>query len=104
MPTYARARRELLQAEYCLAVCEGDVRQRLLRTYRHLRSLGVEELPAELRGELQTILREMTRFGPEHDRYGPARNALEHTMSGIRNRTGRKIAERIYRIHARLSH
>jgi hypothetical protein len=104
VPTYSRARRALLQAEYNLAVGEGDARQRLRRTYRHLRSLQAAGLPPQLRSEWQTVLREMTRFGPEFDRYGLVRNALEHTMSRIRNRTARKIAERIYRIHAHLSH
>jgi hypothetical protein len=99
--SYSRARRVLLSAERILAVGEGDVRRRLRMTYRHLRSLSAEELPAELRAEWKIILRDMTRCGPQEKHEW---SALEHTMRCIRNSTGKRIAERIYILHARLSH
>ncbi|SRR6266446_6377732 len=105
MARYSRAREKLMDAEYKLAVSEGHVRERLRRAYTPLRRLSAEDLPAELRDEWRAILREMTRHGPERDPDGHVwRNAIDHTMSRIRNRTGRKIAERIYRLRAQLLH
>ena len=104
MARYSRAREKLADAEYRLAVSEGDVRERLRRAYLPLRSLRPEELPLPLRRELREILEEMTRLGPARAPDGVVYlTAIEHTMSRIRNHTARKMAERIYRLHARLS-
>lgn len=104
MRAYSRARRLLLQAERYLAVGEGDVRERVKRAYLRLRTLQAGELPVELRSEWQAIIREVTRYGPEEDRYGLVRNSVDHTLLRMRNKTARRIAERIYRLHAYLSH
>lgn len=103
MARYSRAREKLMDAEYRLAVSEGDVRERLRRAYTPLRRLSAEDLPADLRDEWREILRELTRHGPERDSDGHVwRSSIDHTMSRIRNRTGRRIAERIYRLRAQL--
>ena len=98
---FLRAWKKLMDAEYQLAVGEGDVRQRLRRAYTILRRLQADELSAESREEWRAILSEMTRLGPERLRDGTVLNtAIDDTMSRIRNTTGRKIAERIYRLYA----
>ena len=104
MRPYSRARKLLLRAERYLAVGEGDARERVKRAYLRLRTLQAEQLPPELRSEWQAIAREVTRYGPQKDRHGLVRNAVEHTLLRIRNKTARRIAERIYRMHAHLSH
>lgn len=92
-----RCREKFHVALHLLAVSEGDVRSRLTEAYRHLRSLRDEDVPEELRAEWTSILRSLTRYGPEVGSDGTLfQSAIKHTMARIRNRTGKRIAERIY--------
>lgn len=94
---FLRAKEKLTDAVYRLAVGEGDVRSRLRRAYLPLRRLSAQDLPEKLQEEWRSILRELTRFGPEMGANSEVwKTAIEHTTSRIRNHTGRKIAERIY--------
>ena len=80
-------------------LAERDIRLR--SAYTPLRRLDADDLPLEFRDDWHAILDELTRYGPERGRDGHVwKNAVEHTTSRIRNRTGRKIAERIYRLRA----
>ena len=80
-----------------LAVGEGDVRSRLRGAYRYLRMLSPEEVPLALRDEWASILKSLTRHGPETGPDGELyRGAVDNTMTRIRNSTGRAIAERVY--------
>ena len=93
----SRCREKLLAALYCLAVREGDVRERLKGAHRYLRMLSEEELPQELREEWSSILSQLIRRGPELGPQGEVyKTALDHTLGSIKNVTGRRIAERIY--------
>lgn len=92
-----RCREKFNSTLRCLAVREGDVRQRLRGAYRYLHMLSENELPADLRQEWKAILEALTKQGPEFGPNGEVyRNALDNTMNHIRNSTGRRIAERIY--------
>lgn len=97
MPSYRRCHEKFHAALYRLAVAEGDVRERLRGVYRHLRMLSDEELPPDLREEWAAVLRALTCRGPELGPDGSTyQNALNHTLSRMKNSTGRKIAERVY--------
>ena len=92
-----RCREKFHAAIYRLAVGEGDVRDRLRGAYRHLRMLSENDVPPHLRKEWASILKSLTRLGPEIDSDGTVyRKSIDHTLSRIRNSTGRKIAERIW--------
>jgi hypothetical protein len=59
--------------------------------------LSEHDVPPHLRKELEAILTSLTRFGPEVDPDGTVyQKSINHTLSRIRNSTGRKIAERIW--------
>jgi hypothetical protein len=94
---YRRASEKTKAALHRLAVGEGDVRQRLKSAYWVLCQLSETDLPPELQNNLHSIKKELTRFGPETGPDGEIyKKAVDHTMSRIQNRTGRKIAEKIY--------
>jgi len=94
-----RCREKFHAALHRLAVAEGDVRSRLKGAYRHLRCLSEDQVPSDLRAEWIAILKALTRFGPECDPDGTLyQTAIDHTMSRIKNRTGRAMAERIYNL------
>ena len=97
MAQYRRCREKFRAAIYRLAVGEGDVRDRLRGAYRYLQILSERDVPPHLREEWASILTSLTRFGPEVDLDGTVyKKAIDHTLSRIRNSTGRTIAERIW--------
>ena len=97
MAQYRRCREKFHAAIYRLAVGEGDVRDRLRGAYRYLRMLSEHDVPPHLRKEWEAILASLTWYGPEVDSDGTAyRKSMDHTLSRIRNSTGRRIAERIW--------
>jgi hypothetical protein len=97
MAANRRCKEKFHAAIYSLAAGEGDVRSRLRRAHRHLKMLSEEEVPPNLRGEWLAILRALTRYGPEVGSNGEVyRRAVDHTMSRIKNSTGRAIAEKIW--------
>ena len=97
MTVNRRCREKFHAALYRLAVGEGDVRDRLRSAYRYLRMLSEDEVPPELREEWTSILLALTRHGPEIGPDGEIyQSAIDHTMSRVKNSTGRAIAERIY--------
>lgn len=99
-----RFREKMLAALECLAVREGDVRERLKGAHLQLMRLDRRDIPAEHRDEIASILSECTRYGPELFADGtPYRSALDHTMRRIRRATGRQIASRIFTIAIRVT-
>lgn len=97
MTGFRRCREKFNSALHRLAVGEGDVRARLRGAHRYLRQLSENEIPSELRSEWAEILQSLTRRGPELGPDGTVYNAaVVHTLSRMRNSTGRRIAERIY--------
>jgi len=96
---YSRCREKLSDVERRLAVGKGDVRERLRSAYKKLRMLREEECPPEMRRDFRWVMQQLTRYGPERDPDGtPFRSGIDHTMSRIRNSTGSRIAERIYKL------
>ena len=100
MRRYSRVREKLTNSLYRMATWEGDVRDRLRGAHRVLNQLSIDEMPPELRDSLGSVMHRLTRCGPERTRDGEIfRDAVTHTMSRIRNSTGRSIASDIYRMH-----
>ena len=104
MAQYRRCREKFRAAIHRLSVGEGDVRDRLRGAYRYLRMLSERDVPPHLRKEWVSILAALTRRGPEVDSDGTVyRKSVDHTLSRIRNSTGRKIAERIWALARELT-
>lgn len=93
-----RHREKFRRALYYLAVGEGDVRDRLHGAYNQIRVLREDEVPQEIRSEWLNILEELTRHGALIQSGVILKDALSHTLGRMKNKTARKIAERIYRI------
>jgi hypothetical protein len=101
-PRYRRCKEKFHAALHHLAVGEGDVRDRLRGADRYLSMLSEEEVPPKLRPEWNDLLLVLNKRGPVHGPDGLVyQNALDHTLSRMRNSTGRKIAERIYTLISR---
>lgn len=97
---YSRCREKLMVAEHKLAVGEGDVRERLRSAFKVLNTLQDDELPLGMRADWSWVMKQLVRFGPKIGRDGTIyKTAVDHTMSRIRNSTGKKIAERIYKLN-----
>ncbi|MFX1716741.1 hypothetical protein [Paraburkholderia sp. A1RO-5L] len=104
MRRYSRVREKLGAAVYRLAVGEGDVRARLVSAHWVLNHLRADELPPELREQWESIMRRLTRHGPELYSGEVFRDAVKHTMSRIKNSTGRVIATDIYALYSSFVH
>lgn len=96
---HSRARDKLELAVRALAIGQGDVRSRLKVAYKHLRRLSARNMPVQAHCELEGILNELTKHGPD---VKFELTAIEHTMRRIRNKTGRALAIRIYELRTML--
>lgn len=85
-------------ALYYLAVGEGDVRARLRRAYFQINSLREDEVPQDIRQEWVEIVRDLTARGALIESGIALKSDLDNTLDRMKNRTARKIAERIYRV------
>ena len=95
-----RAREKLRGAVHRLVVGEGDVRARLVSAHWLLNQLSASGLPKELQEPWRQLISDLTKRGPVLSPDGEVQTpACKHTMSRIRNSTGREIAERIYSLH-----
>lgn len=98
-----RHREKLRRAVYYLAVNEGDVRELLRAADNELRVLSDDEIPENIRDELKDILHQLTKKGALFHESGQViQTALDNTLSGIRNSTGKNISVRIYRLAVNL--
>ena len=101
---YRYAKEKLGRAVWRLAVGERDVRDRLRFVWKDMFRLQAEDLPPPLRKHLAWVQRELKKYGPEIGPNGQIyQNAIAHTLGRIRNTTGRKIAERIFKMYARVN-
>jgi len=81
-------------ANEALCVGEGDVRNRLVIAGEILSPLRPEDFPESLREDFCWIMQELTRWPGRHKREG----RIEATMARIRRKTGRRIAEHIWKM------
>ena len=87
------------QAVEQLCTGKGNVRERLIPVVTALVFLRVEDFPEELREDFEWVISESTKFHSEMPKY---RGDIEETMRRIRNSTGEKIAQRIFKLYSRL--
>lgn len=102
---FARASEKLRDAVHKLVTGTGDARSRTRRAYKSLSGLEPRQLPAELREDLKWVHRQVRRYGPLRERDGATiKNATDHTLGRIRNRTASVIADKIYQMYEELRH
>ncbi len=99
MTRYDYAREKLYIAMRSLASGPGDVRARLLNAFLTFHTLKPADFPTQYQKDWTWIIEQMTKYGPIHDYKGAIwKGSVENTMSKIRNRTGQKIANKIFDI------
>ena len=95
-----------------LATGPGDVRSRLYNAYMSFHPVQTGDLPEDLRDDFEWIQTQLTKY----DELYPGQKAklqeagmenhlpgsIRATLSRIKNKTGAKIAERIFRIYLEL--
>jgi hypothetical protein len=80
-----------------LCTGQGDVRKRLEAAVLTLLPLQVREFPKCVQEDFDWVIRESTRYKSQYPKF---RGDLEETMLRIRNSTGQKIAQRIFKIYS----
>lgn len=101
---YLYAKEKLLIAVEALATGPGDVRSRLKKAYWTFNRLKAEQLPPQMQEDWRWVLEQMTNRGPLLDQKGKVmRDSVENTMCRIKNRTGAKIAKKIFRLYWELN-
>lgn len=94
---YNYTREKMRNTVYELAIGSGDVRSRLREAFSKCWILSEENFPKELRNDWSWIKKEMNKYGPRRNSEREVRvDAIDNTMSKIKNKTGVKIARKIY--------
>ena len=91
---YANAK--LLDAIYCLAIGHGDVRSRLLWAFQQLWPIPRSKLPNDIKTKYDWIIKQLTKYKNPYENMDMS--DAEYTLSRIRNRTGAKIAQKIWEL------
>ena len=102
---YYYALEKLSNAVRILAVSEGDVRSRLLTAYQEFHTLREDDFPQELRADYVWILNELTKRKPQSEidmREWAMDGYVAANLQHIINRTGSRIAEKIYDLEHRV--
>ena len=94
---YSYAHEKLFEAMQGLALGAGDVRSRLEIAFESFYTLETHHFPKELQKDWEWVMKQMTRFGPLYRADGREwLSPVHHTMQRIKNKTGVKIAEKIF--------
>ena len=118
---YRYAYEKFESAVYLLAVCPGDVRDRLRAVWAEIGHLTPDHLPSKLHKDFNLIDRSLNRFeemypgqlaelnkkeaaSPGYKQRFPNHwpTPIEATLRRIKNSTGSKIARIIYKIYSTL--
>jgi hypothetical protein len=95
---------KLTDAIRCLATHPGDVRSRLIAAHMCLHTLQERDFPQHLHADWKWINRQLTRRDPVLDYKGDVLvGSVETTMRSIQNRTGAKIAKKLYELYWAIS-
>ena len=101
---YFYAREKLFDAVYSLVVGQKDVRSRLVNAYMQCHTLKAEHFPDELKKDWTWIQRELAKHGHVRNYKGEIQTgSVENTMNTIKNKTGSKIARKIFDLYCELS-
>lgn len=102
-PCYRYAREKLFSAIQVLATLPGDVRSRLLSAYAGFHPVKEDDFPDKLKKDWRWIEKSLTKCGPVYDHKGDvAVGSIENTLKRMQNRTGKKIAERLFHLFCEL--
>ena len=82
-----------------LCIGREDVRSRLQISVNILMALNADEFPEELREDFIWVIEQSTKCKSDTPEY---RSDLETTMRKIKNSTGKKIAERVFKMYSRI--
>ena len=97
-PLYAL--KQFHRAVEVLVTSPGDVRSRLLLAFEELVPIRPADLPEHLKPEFEWIKERLTRRQPEW--YERNLGRLGVTLKWMKNKTGVKIAQKIYDVQLRL--
>ena len=89
---------KLSDALYILTVHEGDACTRLARVLPKLKILSLSSFPKDLRDDFQWV-QSMIKKGNKN----PFSNVLPAKLTGIQNRTARKVIEKLVFIQDRIN-
>ena len=104
MVEYSYAKEKIFTAVEILAISPGDVRSRLVAAFMELHPLEGRDFPPDLRSTWAWIRQQLTRYGPVLNYKGEVRiGSVQNTMNRIQNRTGTKIAKKIYTLYQKLA-
>ncbi|MDD5681159.1 MAG: hypothetical protein PHI59_07960 [Candidatus Omnitrophica bacterium] len=97
---YSYVREKLFDGVYLLAVGQKDVRRRLIRAYLACHTLRAKDFPEEFRKDWEWIEKQLTKYGPVLNHKGEVWiGSVENTMTIIKNKTGSKIAKKIFDLY-----
>jgi hypothetical protein len=82
-----------------LCTGRGDVRSRLKVSGVDLIFLRAEDFPEHLRDDFNWIIKQLTKYKSEIPKY---EGNIDATMRRIKNSTGQKIAERIFKLYSEI--
>lgn len=102
---YSYAREKLFAAVEILATFPGDVRSRISRAYHEFHPLTEEHFPDELKNDWKWVTKSITKYGPKYNYKGDVSiGSVDNTMSRIKNKTGAKVADKIFSLYYELHH
>ena len=96
-PEIHYAREKFSSAVYILATGPGDVRSRLRKAFIEFSPVQEKDIPDELLEDFRWIILESTKREPVANE-----GKMSATIDRMQNRTGSKIAAKIYEIGSRL--
>jgi len=82
-----------------MCIAEGDVRERLIGAIQTISILSTQKFPEHLQSEFDWIMAVAIKHKSP---YPNLHSDLEETMRKIRRATGRKIAERLFKLYSNL--
>lgn len=100
MPDYSYAKEKLNTAIYVLATGRYDVRSRLFSAYLGFLTLKEDDFPEEFKEDWKWIMSKLTKNKPLRDyKEDIIEGSVQQSLKHMQNRTGAKIACKIYEIH-----
>ena len=101
---YFYVREKLFNAVHILAIGEKNVRSRLVNAYSTCHTLSPEDFPDEFQNDWKWVIKQLTKSGPVLNHKGKMWiGSVENTMSIIKNKTGSKIAKKIFDLYCELN-
>lgn len=101
---YSYAKEKLAVTIEALATDAGDVRTRLTNSFMLFHTLTEDDFPNELQADWKWIMKELNRYEPRYNVKGEViMGSVENTMRKVKNSTGVKIAEKIFKLYIKIN-